>query len=111
MNEKKLCTYFGCTGCMVNKWYESMFFTYLCTDWIFRYMKYTKVFTDIYVQVEWYMNDERVEENISAGIIITDSSLVIQVRSVEWQNRERACAFFLLGLCLRVIEIHIFSLF
>ena len=43
----------------------------------------TKVCTDIYVQVEWYMNDERVEENISAGIIITDSSLVIQVRSVE----------------------------
>ncbi|XP_023339623.1 nephrin [Eurytemora carolleeae] len=29
-------------------------------------------------KVEWYMNDERVEENISAGIIITDSSLVIQ---------------------------------
>ena len=28
------------------------------------------------------MNDERVEENISAGIIITDSSLVIQVRGV-----------------------------
>ena len=35
------------------------------------------------------MNDERVEENISAGIIITDSSLVIQVRSFEWQERER----------------------
>ena len=52
---------------------------YTKVEW---YINNTKVCTDIYVQVEWYMNDERVEENISVGIIITDSSLVIQVRGV-----------------------------
>ena len=52
MNEQKLCTDVGCTGCMVNKWYEICFahiyvqveysgtwknesmYRYLCTGWM-----------------------------------------------------------------------------